>query len=815
VTWQLVYNRAPGPTPVDGGRTVAGAEFTYADDADPGVARLINRGRLVVRPIDFDPATATHVDLEARQAAAEVIARNGGSYVPPPPPPTPPSFHELQQLVMPGGRLSEQGLGVSLADEVDAAVTAKIAAAPTVTSAAASAAGTAVSTALANAGISTTGLSEITTGYSLGSAIATSANGGAALANYDVNGFEGPVARLKFDAGDTNRWYLLMRLSLGTRGSLRGKRVYWRAEQRDTSATSIANRYTPNFGFNKGGDWGPGGGYTVVGTADSRVQDHGNGIYSTKVDDWIEGHPDYTDASPVHFTCRLADLGSSSTTGTFPYSCDYRVRVSVGSETHQGFTILPASHTKDRFSGDPSRFGTRLTDSSFTGGDAGHPTTPLVKSSVGIINTWTRPQLANATSAWDYNFVSTQLGTVADLKDQSFLAYWDESETEGSASQSFGLGINAYQWPSIKWIPKPGWTRHDDFYEQAKAKGWSDSTVVHLIRGHESRSNPTPAYQWSTAVVRLDSAAPSEILVADALRGFNPDEYVTRDEVADVISGTETVTAWGDSLTAGGGWTERITALTGLPVNNAGTGGENVRTIVARSGADAMVVNNITIPAATAPVLIASRATDGGIKTAFGHTVMPLLQGGAGHVNPVRIGDVEGTLTWTGTSYSDTNGTWTFTRAVAGSAVTIDRPTAMTTKADRDWTDSIAIVFIGQNGGYTNDADLVNMHVLMKEHFRGEHMVILGLSSGSAASRANYEAAMRTRFGRYFISLREYLSAYGLADAGLTPTAADTTAMADGAVPPQLLTDSVHYTAACKTVIGNMLVKKMRELNVL
>ena len=144
---------------------------------------------------------------------------------------------------------------------------------------------------------------------------------------------------------------------------------------------------------------------------------------------------------------------------------------------------------------------------------------------------------------------------------------------------------------------------------------------------------------------------------------------------------------------------------------------------------------------------------------------MPLLQGGTEHVNPVRIGDIEGTLIWTGADYSDTAGTWTFTRSVAGSEVVIDRPTAMTTGYDRNRNNGIMIVFMGQNGGWADDDDLVTMHKLMRAHHRGGHMVVLGLSSGSSASNATYEAAMRKEFGRYFISLREYLSTYGLADA--------------------------------------------------
>ena len=138
----------------------------------------------------------------------------------------------------------------------------------------------------------------------------------------------------------------------------------------------------------------------------------------------------------------------------------------------------------------------------------------------------------------------------------------------------------------------------------------------------------------------------------------------------------------GDSLTAGGGWTSTLQKLSGIPVYNGGTGGENARTIAARQGADVMLVNNITIPATCEPVTIAVRKTDSGILTEEGYKVTPLLQGGA-HVNPVKIGEVEGTLRWTGTNYADTNGIWTFTRSAAGEAVTIKRPTAVRTAFDR------------------------------------------------------------------------------------------------------------------------------------
>lgn len=289
------------------------------------------------------------------------------------------------------------------------------------------------------------------------------------------------------------------------------------------------------------------------------------------------------------------------------------------------------------------------------------------------------------------------------------------------------------------------------------------------------------------------------------------------------------ITCWGDSLTAGGGWTATLAELSGAVVHNGGTGGENARTITARQGGDVMMVNNITIPAACEPVTIANREADGGIMTAEGNKVTPLLQGGA-HVNPVDIGGILGTLTWTGANYADKIGSWTFTRSEPGETLHITRPTAIRTAFDRErnGAEEIMVIFMGQNGGYKDNADLIRMHRLMIDHCKGKEYVVLGLSSGTEAQRREYEDAMKDAFGRRFISLRAYLahpiydndgetviSCYGLDDAGLDATDEDIERIKVGQVPQTLLSDAVHYTAATKKVIGTMLCKKMVELGIL
>ena len=314
--------------------------------------------------------------------------------------------------------------------------------------------------------------------------------------------------------------------------------------------------------------------------------------------------------------------------------------------------------------------------------------------------------------------------------------------------------------------------------------------------------------------------------VTDSLRKALVDEVAQQ-----VQQGDRYITCWGDSLTAQGGWTTTLQNLCGMPVYNGGTGGETCRTILARQGGDVMVVNDIEIPAQKTPVVLANRTADKGVKTWFGNNSTPLLQGGTEHVNPCLLGTVEGTLAWAGADHAGTNGSWLFTRNVEGDAITIDRPTALRTNFDRNRNSPyLMIIFMGQNGGYTSNEELVWQHQRMIDHAQAEHVLVLGFSTGSASGRSAYEKAMQQAFGRYFLSLRQYLahpiydgqgteagnivSCYGLADAGLTPTAQDLEAIRTGTVPPQCTLDGIHYTTATKTVIGKLIYKYCRELNI-
>ena len=149
----------------------------------------------------------------------------------------------------------------------------------------------------------------------------------------------------------------------------------------------------------------------------------------------------------------------------------------------------------------------------------------------------------------------------------------------------------------------------------------------------------------------------------------------------------------------------------------------------------------------------------------------------------------------------------------------------------------LMIIFIGQNKGYDDDYEiLIEQHKRIIEHANAKHVIVLGLHSGDTAGRTNYEARMKKEFGRYFISLREYLahpiygsdgstivSCYGIDDQGLVADTAysyggktynSLEEIAIGKVPHQILRDGLHFSTGTTTVIGNLIYKRCKELNI-
>ena len=91
-----------------------------------------------------------------------------------------------------------------------------------------------------------------------------------------------------------------------------------------------------------------------------------------------------------------------------------------------------------------------------------------------------------------------------------------------------------------------------------------------------------------------------------------------------------------------------------------------------------------------------------------------------------------------------------------------------------------------------------------------------GASEGATTQRGKWtreiEARLAAAYGPSFINVRKYLSERGLADAGITPTAQDTTDMAAGAVPQSLrFPGSIHMNAAGHAVQGKLFERALRD----
>ncbi|GEM_PF-7107198 len=430
------------------------------------------------------------------------------------------------------------------------------------------------------------------------------------------------------------------------------------------------------------------------------------------------------------------------------------------------------------------------------------------------------------------NSIGENLGTTAlywigisynNLDDLDFYVYLDtkNNKADGISSKDFTSYLvgGRVDWsPANNPIGVPLGTKINlkkSIVSAGKQDYYANRQRLYLLLGSY---NPSPNYYddkiWDFDVI-FYGINNNIVIASDIDPDLLPKLTAFKDEIV----------AIGDSLTAIGGWTDTLSSLSGLPIFNGGTGGENVRTIVARAGADVMTVENVTIPNDLTEVKVADYA---GFTTQFGYKATPLRQGGYDHINPISINGLKGTLRFTGTAWNDTSGVYMFKRSIIGDALTITRTTPMTTNLDRVHNNPyLLIVFMGQNGGFTDDNDLVRMHRLMLEHSKSKYQLILGMHTGTASSRASYEQAMLTAFGRKFFSLRQYLAhpvyesdgttiktCWGLQDVGLTPTADDLAKIAVGQVPLPLMVDGTHYTDATKTAIGNAIYSYLVGLSI-
>lgn len=277
-----------------------------------------------------------------------------------------------------------------------------------------------------------------------------------------------------------------------------------------------------------------------------------------------------------------------------------------------------------------------------------------------------------------------------------------------------------------------------------------------------------------------------------------------------------TIVCWGDSLTAGtgGGLTDYPGVLEDLLqknvnkeifVANAGVGGESSATICARAG--------VYDPLALAEEVVLPAGRE---KTEIVLNYPVLRQCSSDVLNPCYIGGVEGALSIEQESYTSKECHYYFQPSASlDDAKYFAAGTEVVTRQATAFENCFPVVFIGQNGGWENIDELIAQQraLIGEEALATGRYLVLGLTSGSAASRAELENATEAAFGERYVNLRAYLSGQGVADAGITVTSEDRQQMAEGIVPDGLRSDEVHLNAKGYRLVGNLVYDVMSRLN--
>jgi len=285
------------------------------------------------------------------------------------------------------------------------------------------------------------------------------------------------------------------------------------------------------------------------------------------------------------------------------------------------------------------------------------------------------------------------------------------------------------------------------------------------------------------------------------------------------------IVCWGDSLTAGTGGEGITYPLTlerlieerllsknhcdvgTVPVVNMGVGGEDTRTILGRNGAVPFTVKkDFVIPAGTEP---AELLIEGG---------SPLRQGAAG-MESVEIGGIWGTVSIEQESYTAPAYRYYFARHKAGEEKPVPAGTPIISSGSMQYSDYVAVVFIGENGGYTDSAELIRQQkaIIGRQRANHDRFIIVGSHTGTAEERAESEAAMEAEYGDKYINLRKYMSEDGIDDVnellgvGMKATARDRQMMGQGMTPESLLFDTVHFNQYGYALIGHLIYERMEE----
>jgi len=275
---------------------------------------------------------------------------------------------------------------------------------------------------------------------------------------------------------------------------------------------------------------------------------------------------------------------------------------------------------------------------------------------------------------------------------------------------------------------------------------------------------------------------------------------------ADTIAYDADMIFWGDSLTVGNQDASGVTYpkvvanIFEASHKNFGAGGETTNEIAFRQGG-----NNILIPAGD----INGTYTYDQLVDIWGAPIHVAKQVNGNSLNPLNINGYEAILTYN-------SGTTEYT--ISGYAGPASAIPIIASAAGHEQKSKITCFLVGTNGTdlgtstYSLATQLITVIIdSMIAKLINRNYLVLGMTVGSGAIWDSTSKAL-SKYGNKFFHSRQMLVNYGLAAAGLEPTAQDTTDIGNGTVPTSLRHDSTHLNQYGYTALGTMLAQRMVAL---
>ncbi len=312
-----------------------------------------------------------------------------------------------------------------------------------------------------------------------------------------------------------------------------------------------------------------------------------------------------------------------------------------------------------------------------------------------------------------------------------------------------------------------------------------DQSLTSHVANGEKNGTIAPAYYDFYENVPAEA---NYALVQQSRTG-HASPFVEMVEETTIVEEKKKIILMGDSLTQMSGYADELMGCVkeldpSYDVYNYGIGGEKTVEIAGRAGAFQMFlepedtyltpssvtgVKYFELPATTAPVNIGANA----ISNSWNATKLNLLRQNPPILdcrpNNVWIDGIECLLTWTGSTY-------TLNRLVAGSAAhNVFYGTQMIpVNSLKTNPNDIVVLNFGQNGGFSNTADLIAQYQRVIDSLSTKKYIILSShyaqdtdaeASTFIVNRIEQEAALKKAFGAKFINMRAYLCSTAVYDA--------------------------------------------------